>query len=282
MTFGNLNATPFYLSIGQMYPPFGEYLSNMITNPLTEDLGQIKARVLLAGFQYPGNQGLYAQVFGFNGDENFEGNNTINNGGANLGFSQTTDNGNYDLGMSYVGDLADSIFMQNNTASTTFNNGTPSFGGFGEINGTDTLEHRVPAIDFHGSFGVGNWSLFVEYLRATTGFATQDMTFDGHGAQPSAFNTELSYSFPTADRASALSVGYGFSRQALGIDIPAERLIVTYNISIWKDTIEALEFRHDINYQTSDSATGNGFAVNTQGELGKTENSITFQAGVYF
>lgn len=282
MTFGNLNRMPFYMSIGQMYPPFGEYLSNMITDPLTEDLGQIKARVVLVGFQHPGNDGLYAQVFGYNGDQNFDGDNTINEGGANIGFSQTTDSWNYDVGMSYDGNLADSIFMQDNTAPTSFSNGAPAFGGFGEINGTDELSHRVPALDFHGSFGVGNWGLFAEYLRATTEFAPEDMTFDGHGAQPSAFNAELSYSFPTGGRPSAISVGYGFSRQALGIDIPAERFIATYNISLWKDTVQALEFRHDINYQTSDSATGNGFAVNTQGGLGKIENSITFQAGVYF
>ncbi len=287
LTIGNLNAAPIYATLGQMYVPFGAYLSNMITDPLTEDLGQIKSRAFLLGYQEPGNQGLYAEAFAYNGDANLSAiNDTINSGGGNFGYMYNGANWNFDLGASGVANIADSIFMQANGGPTTLQNGGPAFTGFGDINGTEFLQKRVPAYDLHGSLGVGDWGLVAEFLHTTTDFAVQNLSFDGHGAEPSALNVELSYNFPTFDRPSAITVGYGQSKQALALLIPEQRFIAVYNISIWKDTVEAIEFRHDINYKYQDTATGNGIPVNTffegKNSLGGSVNAVTFQTGIYF
>lgn len=287
MTFGNLNAEPFYATLGQMYVPFGAYISNMITDPLTQDLGQIKARTLLLGYQQHGNQGLYAEAFTFNGDANIApDNNTINDAGGNIGYSYNGTNWNFDLGGSYIADLADSIFMNDTGAPTTLQNGNPAFGGFSVANGNFNLVNRVPAYDLHGSLGVGDWGLVAEYLDATNHFSPQDLSFNGHGAKPSALNVELSYNFPTYGKPSAITVGYGQSNQALALDIPSQRFIAVYNISIWKDTVEAIEFRHDKLYSANDTATGSGLPINFivfgGNSLGGDLNAVTFQAGVYF
>lgn len=287
LTIGNLNAAPVYGTLGQMYVPFGAYLSNMITDPLTEDLGQIKARALLLGYQEHGNQGLYAQAFTYNGEANLSANNnTVNSGGANLGYMYNGANWNFDLGASGDANIADSIFMQDTLAPSSLVNGNPAFSGFGEVNDDDVIHKRVPAYDLHGSVGVGNWGLVAEYLHSTTDFDTQDLTFDGHGAEPSALNVELSYNFPTYGRPSAITVGYGQSKQALALLIPEQRFIAVYNISIWKDTVEAIEFRHDINYKAQDTATGNGLPINFEqgggNSLGGSVNAVTFQTGIYF
>jgi hypothetical protein len=176
--------------------------------------------------------------------------------------------------------------MQDTFAPSTLANGNPAFGGFGEVNSNNVLVHRVPAYDLHGSVGMGNWGLVAEFLQTTTAFSTQDMTFDCHGAKPSALNTELSYNFHIFDKPSAITAGYGQTKQALGINLPEQRFIVVYNISIWKDTVEALEFRHDINYKSQDTATGSGlpinFLINGNNSLGGSVNAVTFQTGIYF
>lgn len=287
LTIGNLNAAPVYATLGQMYVPFGAYLSNMITDPLTQDLGQIKARTILLGYQEQGNQGLYAQAFTYNGDVNLSANNdTLNSGGGNIGYSYNATNWNYDIGGSVDANLADSIFMQDTLAPATMPDGSPAFGGFSEINADDVIHKRVPAYDLHGSLGVGDWGLVAEFLQATTDFDPQDLSFDGHGAKPSALNIELSYNFTTFDRPSAITAGYGQSKQALALNIPEQRFIAVYNISIWKDTVEAIEFRHDINYKSQDTATGVGLPINfTMGgnnSLGGSVNAVTFQTGIYF
>ena len=129
----------------------------MITDPLTQDLGQIKARALLLGYQQHGNQGLYGEAFAFNGDANIApDNNTINDAGGNIGYAYNGTGWNFDLGGSYIADLADSIFMNDTGAPTTLQNGNPAFGGFSVANGNFSLVNRVPAYDLHGSLGVGD------------------------------------------------------------------------------------------------------------------------------
>lgn len=284
LTIGNLNAAPVYMTIGQMYVPFGAYLSNMITDPLTMDLGQIKDRALLFGYQHPGNEGLYAEGFVFNGDSGTSTNDVVNDGGANIGYAYNSDAWNFDLGGSYINNIADSIFMQDTGAPTTTNTipSMPAFGGYAEGTSNDVIIHMVPAYDVHGSLGIGNFGFVAEYVTASRPFNTMDLTFDGHGAEPKAFNFEGNYSFPTFGKPSAITIGYGNSRQALAINIPETRYIAAYTISFWRNTVEELEFRHDINYASGDTATGNGQPVNTQGGLGGNSNTVTAQIGIYF
>ena len=56
----------------------------------------------------------------------------------------------------------------------------------------------------------------------------------------------------------------------------------TLNAVIWKDTIESLEYRHDVNYGSGDTASGAGTAVTTGKALGRSSDLVTAQIGIYF
>jgi hypothetical protein len=67
--------------------------------------------------------------------------------------------------------------------------------------------------------------------------------------------------------------------------MPNQRMSGVYNISIWKDTIESLEYRHDINFSSSQFANGaapTGLSnANTIG-AGGASDTILLQIGVFF
>lgn len=280
LTFGDLNRLPVYLTVGQMYVPFGHYVSSMIDNSIPQDIFQTRARALLAGYQYSDNNGPYAQAYAFNGDSSTNTNTSnVNNLGTNVGFK--FDNGviTSDLGAGVITNIADSLGMQDNGLPTGFK-------GFSSTTPTsDILYRQVPgaAVSYVGSIkqGSNSYNLIGEYVTAMSPFATQDMTFDGHGAKPQAFNAELAYGFHVWTKPAAFSIGYGGSRDALALNVPEKRYIATFNTSVWKDTIEEIEFRHDINYSASDTASGAGTGFSSPG-LGNTENSVLAQVGIYF
>ena len=51
--------------------------------------------------------------------------------------------------------------------------------------------------------------------------------------------------------------------------------------SLWRETSESIEYRHDTDYSTADVATGRAATANIVG-TGRGRNSVTLQLGVYF
>jgi len=280
VTFGNLERFPLYLTMGQNNVPFGQYSSPMITSPLTDSIFKTRAQEVLLGYANQDPRGFYGSVFAFNGDTHTNRNNSINNVGANLGYVIKNDNWNAELGAGYISNIADSFGMQLTGAP----NG--AFGGFSTspaISGitSEKIQHQVGGADVHATFGTGPFSLIAEYIQATQAFTPMDMTFNGRGAEPKALDVEGNYSFHIMDKPTALSIGYGKSWEALALNVPESRYIAALTTSLYKDTIEELEFRHDIAYGSGVSASG--FMVPTPAVLkGFSSNTVTAQIGIYF
>lgn len=272
VTIGNLNCSPFYLTIGQMYIPFGRYASNMVTSTLTAELGRINERALLLGYY---QNGVYASVYGFRGDTNVN-TSRINNYGANLGYEKSWKGGSVNLGVGHIHNIADSTGMQITGAGS-------GFFGFGLNDETEIIDNAVPASDVHGEFSLGDWNLFAEYIWTDRRFSVNNLSFNGIGARPTASNLELAYNFKICRRMPAsLAVGYGTTTDALGLNFPKDSFITAFNISIWKNTIESIEYRHDNNYESTDFAGGNGAIPLFVNSVGGSRNTVTLQVGVYF
>lgn len=271
LTLGNLDRSPFYATLGQFYVPFGQYSTLMISDPLTKLVGRIKARALLLGYDQDfGIHRVNASLFGFRGYAN----NTINvtQYGANLDYLIREEKWKGNLAASYVANIGD--------ANTFQQNGGPSgFTGFS--NTSESLIHRVPGFDARGSFSMGPFDIFAEYVTATDSFSAINLTYNAPGAKPSAFHIEGVYNFKILDKNSLISVGYDMTSEALALLLPERRYIATFSISLLENTIQSLEYRHDINYGTSDFATGQGLPVVPTG-LGHTSDTVTFQVGFYF
>lgn len=280
INIGNLTKTPFYGTIGQFYVPFGEYSSYMISDSLPKILARTKARAALLGYdQTWGAQELNVSTYAFKSDTKTNTSESkLNNLGLNIDYNVNEANWNATLGGSVISDMSDSLGMQNNGAGS-------GFAGFAEtttgLQPTNVLVRHVPAYDFHTIIGIGSYNLIAEYVEAFHDYSPLNMTYNGHGADPAALNVEGVYNFHVFDKPSSFAVGYGMTKDALALLLPRQRYIATFNTTIWKDTLESLEFRHDINYPGSATATGQGIAVNTSG-AGHTSDTLTFQIGVYF
>jgi hypothetical protein len=280
---GDFTKSPFYATMGQFYVPFGTYSTTMVSSPLTKILARTQARALLLGYKQQAPNSFYASTYVFKGDSHAGAKDHINNGGINVGYSfKTNSHFNIDVGAGVITNMADSVGMQDT-------GNEPMFGGFGDSSesdlgigfGDEQLEHRVPAYDVHTILGVGsNFQVIGEYISATKSFAAEDLSINGHGAKPKAANVELVYTLPMFTKPTSISVGYGMTKDALAIGLPAKRYSFVINRSFWKSTLESLEFRHDIDY--GDSNTSSGSAIAGPSGTGKASNTITAQFDYYF
>ncbi len=277
LTIGHLDKSPVYFSAGQMYVPFGTYSSMILSNPDTLVLGRTLERAMLLGLY---KSGFYASAYGFNGAVNVNDNTDINGYGVNAGYEFNRDKLATDFGVGFINDLANSEGMQNNGAATG------SFQGFDADPNTEVLIHHVPGVDVHGQIGYGPFKILGEYISATRSFDPRDMTFNEGGAWPRALYVEGDYAFTVFSKPSNVALAYSQSWQSLALLIPKNSYIAAFSTSIWKNTIETLEFRHDAGYPASDTAGGrcdtdpSGFCPITSS--GGQQNTIIAQIGVYF
>lgn len=276
---GNLNCSPFYMTMGQFIMPFGRYSTNMVSSPLTASLAKTKARAVLLGYNEPGKyDGLDVQIYAFKGDSRTSiTSDRINNGGAYVSYLLDMKCWHFKIGGSYISNMADSFGMQLNGAGVDFQ----GFGGPVPDN-AEVLEHRVPGAGVNGEIGIGPIGLIGEYITATRRFAPGDITFNCRGAKPSASNIEAVYNFKICNLPTSIAVGYQTTRQSLAFLLPKNRYIGVFNISLWKDTVQSLEFHHDENYDCGDFATGQGVPVFVGNTLGRTSNALIFQFAAFF
>lgn len=277
LTFGNLNRFPIYMTVGQFDVPFSDYGTYMISSVLASNIFQTRARALLVGYQGASGQGPYARVFAFNGDSNTHHNNNINNVGASAGYSFSQGIYSGELGMSGIANVADSLSMQSTGAPTGFQ----GFSAAVPFRTTEVLQRQVPGAAIHANVGIGPFGGMARYVEATSAFNTQDMMFNGRGARPQALDVEAFYNFHVFSKPTVFSVAYDKSWEALALGVPEHRYMATLLTSIWKDTIEQIEFRHDVNYGVGDTASGARISTPASAK-GGVSNTVTAQVGIYF
>jgi hypothetical protein len=279
VTIGNMDVTPVYLTVGQFYLPFGRYASYMITAPVTLTLGRINDRALLLGYY---NQGLYASIYTFPGNNSRTNDSPFRQAGANLGYkfllSPNGDN-NITLGGGVVTDMTDS------NGITSTGNVSPEFPGFSTTPAGSAypLQHNVPGADIHSEFNWGPWSVVGEFISALREYSTEDMTFNNDGAAPKAGHLELWRTFKLGSQDWLAGAAYGHTWDSLAIALPQQSYDAYLRTSFWKNTVEEIEFRHDVDYSKKDfaiSATEFGPYFN-QGS-GSTREIVLAQIGVYF
>lgn len=276
VNIGNLDKTPFYFTAGQLFVPFGRYSSSMISAPLTLNLARTKTRPFILGYKSQDATGPFAATYIYRSDTTI-GKSGV--GGANLGYTFGSGDLRGEVGASYISSMNDAAGMQFTAAIP----GT--FGGFGSLlNGTERVR-KTQAVDFYGNLGYDRYNFALEWTSAAQSFRTKDLSFNDHGARPQAFQAEFDVTFKSFNKPSSIGIGYQWSKEALALNLPKQRFIGVYNISIWKDTVESLEYRHDMDYGANQFANGAAPAglVNapTLG-TGRSADTVSAQIGVYF
>lgn len=273
LTIGNLNENPLYFTLGQIYVPFGTYTSYTISDPVTETLARIKARAAQLGFY---QSGLNVSAFAFKDDTYVSNPHAINTWGTNFSYSGDVEKFGYKFGAGYISNIADSMGMQQTYGS---------FLGFGHAVHLERLNEQlhnyVPAADLNANLSYGRFVLLGEYVRTLRSFNVQDLSFNNHGAMPTAGDLELAYNFSILGKEATAVIDGGFTHDALAINLPQKTAAASVAVSIWKYSIESLEFRHDRNYASTDSASGMGLPSFSPSGF-RDRNVVTAKIGVYF
>lgn len=281
LTIGQLNRSPVYFSIGQVFAPFGSYNSNMVTTSSTQILGRVKDRMVILGY----NQfGIYAQAYGYAGETKPTSSEIIKHGGFNLGYRYDCENFGMEIGAGVIGNLAESQGMQLNIfgrpASFKVNDVT--------VTSDERMTSRVYGLNGHAKATFYDTvTLLAEYVGAAKAFDTTDLMFNGYGAKPMALNAEGSVNFDTFGRPSSIFAGYGLTEQALALLVPKQSFFAGYSISPIKYVLAAIEYRYDVNYSQND--TSNSVNPNFKRSISvpasnasRHNNIVTAKIGVYF
>ncbi len=237
---GNSDKCPFYLSFGRQYLPFGNFTSNMISDPLTLEIAETQETALQLGFAA---NGAYGSVFAFNGDTNQGGGDSqIEQFGANIGYAFHSDTFTLDTGISYMNSMGDSDGL------------------------SDMLkEQELLEADYVDGFGayaiasIGPVSLIGEYVTALDHFE------DAAHSQPMAFNIETAYSFSLGQIPSTAALAYQGTDDMAGT-LPESRILGTMALGIFDNTTLAFEYAHDEDYDETDGGT-KGSADTFTGQL---------------
>jgi len=280
VTIGNFHKSPFYGSMGQMYVPFGRYQSNLIISTLPKYLGKTQARAINIGYVHkPKDNTLipFINAYVFKGDSQYGNTNIAKQYGLDAELWYGNDDWDNEYGVSYIANMADAMGMQDNGVMDD-----DYFQGFDDSSDTEKIVHAVPAADAYVSLTYHQYNLLAEYVTALKQFSEQAMTFNSHGAKPSAFNIEGDYSFNILNIPSTFSASYGCALQSLAIGIPEESYALGVSSTFSEDVLLTLEVRHDVNYGKNNTATGAGKPAYVEDELGHSINAITSEIGIYF
>ncbi|MTW20370.1 LbtU family siderophore porin [Allochromatium palmeri] len=247
LTLANAHVSLLFLTAGQVYVPFGVYETNLVSDPLTLDIGETRETALQLGFV---QRGFAGSLYAFNGDNEIEGQDRIGSWGATLGFVQDGDDRTWSVGVGYINDLGDS-----DTLYESINDSRASAVELDPSLSLDPTE-RTGGWTLNAAANLGSFSLIGEYLSATDDFDPASLEFKGEGARPSAWNIEAGYSFSVLGRESVAAVAYQGTREALALELPRERWLLGWSIELYDRTSLGLEWARDRDYSTRDGGTG--------------------------
>lgn len=234
ITLGNTEFFPIYLQAGKFYVPFGNFETNMISDPLTLELGETRESAALLGLEF---EGFYAGVYAFNGDIDESGDDEIESFGMNAGYAFENENFSLDIGGGWINNIGDSDVLTDDALP-------------GEI------DDYVDGVNAYAIFSFQGVTLIGEYLAATEEFETIELDFDGDGAEPESWNIELGYTFDVAGHETTLAAAYQGTDEALALELPEDRYMGVISVGLVDGLSLALEYAHDEDYDKSDGGTG--------------------------
>jgi hypothetical protein len=223
----------FFLTAGKMYVPFGNFSTNMVSDPLTLEIGEARETAAQFGVEA---KGFYGSVYLFNGDvDELDEDSHVDNFGANAGYAFETEAYSFDLGFGYINNILDSDGIE----------------GVISDEGLDSVDSYVDGFAAHAVFSSGPFTLIGEYVTALddTEYVNQGQRQKAMG-EIAAWNIEFGYGFILAGRNALVGVAWQGSDKAENF-LPEDRFMLTAGMDIFDGTSVALEYFHD-EYENND------------------------------
>ncbi len=237
-TWGNTDKYPLYGQAGKWVVPFGNFGTEMSTDPLTLNLGETKEATILAGVAW---DSVVLEGYIYNGDSQQTGDDdNIDQGGLSLGYGGEFDGGTFDLGMGYISNIADSDEV------TT---------GLG--NNATALDDYVGGADVNATVAFGDAVFRAEYMTALSSFKAGELAFNGQGAEPEAWHLEASYATSVSEKDLVIAATVQGTEESLALGLPETRIGGAITISVLENASVTAEYLYDEDYGTSDGGTGN-------------------------
>ncbi len=240
---------PIFINAGRMYIPFGNFESNMISDPLTLEIAETQEAAIEFGYEA---NGFRASVYAFNGeaDKNKADNDVVDDFGISIGYSMKAGSVNLDFGLDYL----------NNMAETDGLEGAMLIG--------PTIEEHTAGMALHAILNIGSLAIIAEHISAADDFNTLDLDFNGAKASPSASNIELAYTMEMGGSEVTIAVAHQSTADidpasAFTLGLPESRNMISLSTTIADDVGFAVEYTDSDDYETADGGSGESGGVLT-------------------
>jgi uncharacterized coiled-coil protein SlyX len=238
VTLANPDRSPLFVTAGQIYVPFGLYETNMVSDPLTLEVGETRESTLQVGFF---QESFAGSVYLFNGDIDEDGDDELTSWGAEAGFGGPLGGGEVTAGIGYISNLGDADALQDPLKDNL---------------GSSQTDH-VSAWTAHAVGRFGALSLIAEYLAAADDFEDGALDFRGSGAEPSAWNLEAGYDLELGAMPATVALGIQGTDEAVGLGLPEQRILAAVSLGIYENTALSFEWAYDEDYDMGDGGSGN-------------------------
>lgn len=218
-------------SLGQIYVPFGSYETNMVSSPLTLEIGEARESAIQLNYESGALASSFYLFKGTNKEDSGTANG-IDNFGVQFGYTGE----GFSLGAGYINDIGDSDGIQD------------------ALSTNDVVAH-VAGQTINATVEMGSFTLLGEYVAATEKFDASELAFNSVGAKPSATNIELGYDFELAGKGATFAIGSQSSKEAEALELPKQRNIAALSVAIMENTSLGFEAAMDTAYDDSKSST---------------------------
>ncbi len=248
ITIGNLKVCPSFLTAGRIYMPFGAFETNMISDTLPLEIGEASDTGIILGYEM---SGLYGSAYAFNGDVNETGEDDgVKSFGVRAGYGFENDNMSIDAGIDWINNISNSDGLSDALP--------------------EEIEARVAGIAVHLVASFGPFSFMAEHVAAQDEYNVAELVFRNQGAQPTATAVEAAFGFEAINREAVVAVSYQTTSEAMALELPETRLLISAGMGIYENTSLAIEYLRDEDYGTNDGGTG------------ETADQVTAQLAVEF
>ena len=217
----------WFLTTGQYTLPFGNYSTNLVSDPITLDAGETSDAAFEFGLS---DSGFTGSVYVFKGDQESE----IKNYGLNLGYETANENYSFTGGLGWINDISEANSIVDD--ATTMTNKASGWTAFAQVN-------------------TGAFTLIGEYVAATESLDAYSMT-----DEPSFFNIEAALGFNALGKPAVVAIGYQGSDEASsyagGVD--EKRTLAALSMEIMDSTSIGLEYMNSEDYSGADTDTVTG------------------------
>ena len=198
-------------AMGAQTLPFGVYDTNLITDPLTKDLGETAHTSLVLSGE--------AAQFGWSLLTYYDGGDTIDGFGIGLGTAMEGDDSSFGVDLAWISDIGDSDGLD----------------GF--------IEEDVLGMSAGARGSVGSVSAIVEFVTA--------LDSGGGGAEPSAWHAEAAYSFDLMGREAVLAIGAGGTSDAAAAELAETLMLLGISLDIAEGVGLGIEWSQSEGYDAA-------------------------------